>query len=1821
MGLEEHPPTESRLKSSDDVERAFLRLVMADDDEKLQRFTDGYLPDLLLLAGRQATLVSQITELLTHYNKRVKTNVAIAFPVEVLIGLLLSSNSVTSNLSLVYLKYARDRLPANVQVSLIPLLIDAINKKADDISISFDLSALCMPGLRQICNMDREKWPLFELSSAGVHAFTRIFRCILAFQATNVIEIQEKVKALASTEQQTAVHCAGLSPQEYLLVASKFVGETLALTELKVAIISLLSHGFIGEKMAFPLLVLASAANVNAVDDAAESALKKVDIQLLVDDVTIVKDLMFMYLGSAADSKKPDNFMRMAQPGSIAMKQRILPFLTRSKIAATTYMNNVKICLDGMSSEVTRTQISALTFLHAVIEKMPPTALKTLGPSLFARLRKLLGQSTKSSAALCWVYRCLSVLGKMHPALVFEDVEIVGEMLQEIPKEEEDVGYAIVDCLVSWLPAFCQAAAQQSEKTSLILREFIAAHVAHENAKCRLVALKYIEALINENEMELKWMLLKTAGDNRDEMRQEATRLLDLSLHRAVPAIPLVVVDLWTRLENDIEDNDGLEKLSSKQAYSNLIHEACSKYVWAVVETLATGRAAGMRIVEGDDHWEQVAPLIVKQLKSLNDPRVTELAVKMALYAVRDSIDVHQFRIAACFVSALGPSVPIATIFPVALTTCLQRLRASTRIDLSLTITFLSSLMMGRNTKLRSDTYLSATNELDTKHTIAGLCWTAAATVCFVQDPSRPPISQPELGTKVATAFVDRLIRYISDGYERPCSILEASLGALGFILKTHSSRTMRLELSPEKREKILEFCEKIATSRKDSLSQRAREASARVMGWIVDDISDEETFEKSLRRVFAIGEGPPQPELQLSAGEGLIDVALGPYSPSRRQPYLVADDDVTISSIGDPETMNVVEKRLGAILLTLIDEKLTSANHHLRRAALVWLLVVVQKSAKLGLRALREDRLFLSRIQNAFADGLTENDDYTQDVASKGLGAVYAMADAELRKELVNSLMGALTEGRRTERKVAADTVVFAGENQIGKSPTGENLTTYKELCSLATDLNQPDLVYKFMQLAKHNATWNSKKGAAFGFGAVLEQAREELSPYLGQLVPKLFRYRYDPDSKVQKSMRSIWSVLTQQRRNVIDEFADEICRELIPALTNKEWRVRESACLALSDLLRGHDTPFMHSKIPDLLETVLRVRDDIKESVRLAADTAAESIKRIISKLATSSNSNDFLSIVLPLIIGQAVNATVKSNKAFCLSMLLELSKTAGRQLTPYLDALIPTLLDAISENESSLLNYIAARSDSNQLEALDDARGHMARTSPMMTAIHDLLPHINDDVLTKMAPRVCDQLRTSVGVSTRSAAAQLITQLVLRAPQLLMSHKAQCDKFFHALVPGVRDRNPSIRKQFANTLSYLAKYVSHQQMSAMMEKITKDLLGDDEDLKQSAKHLLKNLAANCSELLGGYSTQIVPYVFLETCQEVVKGDDESKRRRDDWAELWSELVPSTSAAARLYQKEIVSTGLDVVKNNEVWSVRAQAARMISQVAEALGDNLDIKMADEIFDTLLPTLSGRIWTGKNELLNAFSATISAVGEEYKKSMSESRRKEISQVLQREASKRNVDYASAGLRSVATYAASVGDVDAARWLAQQVQANVDKATRSSQENVQGSDSDDAMSGLSNLEKEIRVSQIVSSNIVALATSIRAFDDGGDARESMEKLRNFLLNTSVTWKSKQTMLAELLKTVERWEPRPTFDATDLVSTLSSFADEMINQQKRTVAAEALQVVMKLIDRPSWFAIDRETVGELLTTSRAALETGYAARFSQLPDFNSPMEVD
>ena len=163
------------------------------------------------------------------------------------------------------------------------------------------------------------------------------------------------------------------------------------------------------------------------------------------------------------------------------------------------------------------------------------------------------------------------------------------------------------------------------------------------------------------------------------------------------------------------------------------------------------------------------------------------------------------------------------------------------------------------------------------------------------------------------------------------------------------------------------------------------------------------------------------------------------------------------------------------------------------------------------------------------------------------------------MKEQLVESLVGMFSEGKRPKETIDRDTQLF-DSNTLGQTPDGSAISTYQSILSLASDMNQPELVYKFMQLASHNAMWQSRKGAAFGFSTILIQAEKELEPYLKDLIPRLYRFQYDPNPKVNEAMTSIWKALVKDPKNTIDKYFDIIVKDLLKGLSDRLWRTRES-------------------------------------------------------------------------------------------------------------------------------------------------------------------------------------------------------------------------------------------------------------------------------------------------------------------------------------------------------------------------------------------------------------------------------------------------------------------------------------------------------------------------------------------------------------------------------------------------------------------------------------------------------------------------------------
>jgi proteasome component ECM29 len=54
---------------------------------------------------------------------------------------------------------------------------------------------------------------------------------------------------------------------------------------------------------------------------------------------------------------------------------------------------------------------------------------------------------------------------------------------------------------------------------------------------------------------------------------------------------------------------------------------------------------------------------------------------------------------------------------------------------------------------------------------------------------------------------------------------------------------------------------------------------------------------------------------------------------------------------------------------------------------------------------------------------------------------------------------------------------------------------------------------------------------------------------------------------------MNDIWNALVKDSSATIDKHFDAIMEDLLESILTKEWRVRQAACAAVSDLVQGRN------------------------------------------------------------------------------------------------------------------------------------------------------------------------------------------------------------------------------------------------------------------------------------------------------------------------------------------------------------------------------------------------------------------------------------------------------------------------------------------------------------------------------------------------------------------------------------------------------------------------------------------------------------------------
>lgn len=265
---------------------------------------------------------------------------------------------------------------------------------------------------------------------------------------------------------------------------------------------------------------------------------------------------------------------------------------------------------------------------------------------------------------------------------------------------------------------------------------------------------------------------------------------------------------------------------------------------------------------------------------------------------------------------------------------------------------------------------------------------------------------------------------------------------------------------------------------------QKIREDSAHCLGHL--SIGDRDFYARRVIGAFyELKRSTKDAAIHIAIAQGLVFVVAGDETLPRVLIPTKHDDELLTSVLSD--------------LVKIVPE----VNVCSRQAVALWLLAVV-KACSARKPVLDKRRI----LQMAFTNLLSEDNELVQDVASRGLGLIFSMSNESDQSDLSNLLLEQLSEGNKGKvRKIDADTELF-DEGVLGKTPHGGNLTTYKELCSLASDLNQPEILYQFMQLANNNASWNSKLGAAFGLKSISSIAKVKVQKHLHKIIPKLYRF-----------------------------------------------------------------------------------------------------------------------------------------------------------------------------------------------------------------------------------------------------------------------------------------------------------------------------------------------------------------------------------------------------------------------------------------------------------------------------------------------------------------------------------------------------------------------------------------------------------------------------------------------------------------------------------------------------------------------------------------
>lgn len=737
---------------------------------------------------------------------------------------------------------------------------------------------------------------------------------------------------------------------------------------------------------------------------------------------------------------------------------------------------------------------------------------------------------------------------------------------------------------------------------------------------------------------------------------------------------------------------------------------------------------------------------------------------------------------------------------------------------------------------------------------------------------------------------------------------------------------------------------------------------------------SDSAEFTNLLSSVYSLHE-IRRPEVQFSVGEALCTIALGWASKA-----LISTFDIDAkwpqSSIPDAVLSDMLEK-------VLTDCKASKPS--LRKASAIWLLCLVQYC---GHRDTIQKKLRL--CQSTFVWLLSDRDDIVQETGSRGLSLVYEMGNQELKDDLVRDLVRSFTSGDDDSSngalrggKVSNDTELF----EPGALPTGggKSVTTYKDIVGLASEVGDPSLVYRFMSLASNNAIWSSR--AAFGrFGLSNVLSDSSVNGYLSQnpkLYPKLYRYRFDPNPNVQRSMTDIWNALVKDSNAVIEANFDAIISDLLRSiLAGKEWRVRQASCAAIADLLQGRRIEKYEQYLTEILTKAFKVLDDIKESVRAAAAKLCQTLINIVIRGLEASGSADskrsrlMLDHVIPFLLGNGgLESSAPEIQSYATTALIRIiKKSPARILRPYATSITEHFLGSLSSMEPQQVNFVQLNADKYGITSgqLDKMRLSAIQSSPIMEAVElhllDAISSEDDIVMSEFANSLENTLRSAIGLPSKVGISRVIVALCSKTTFF----RPYSDRFMMLMRKYVLDVNDTVSAAYSTCIGYLTRLASQEEVLktikfAQSTYLKVETTDDNARQRQVAGEIIHAMSKDAGDAMSKVEAAFLPFVFVAM-------HDTDEHVRKEFANIWTEHVFGTRIVTSLFLAEIVQLISDTADSHR-WAIKHASALSLATLVKAFDsdDCIEDDKAKLIWPVLEHAIGGKTWEGKEKVLDGF--------------------------------------------------------------------------------------------------------------------------------------------------------------------------------------------------------------------------------------------------------